>query len=122
MSSLSYDNCIMNQQLVLREPDLTALKFLFQAMSNETRLRIMNLLRRGPRNVGEISAALKLEQTVVSHNLKCLDFCGLVSVQQLGKERVYSLNRATVEPLLISGDRHIARFATNLRTCECLER
>ena len=121
MSAMSYDSLVMSQ-LVLREPDLTALRFLFQAVSNERRLRILNLLRKGSRNVTGISEALELEQTVVSHNLKCLTFCGLVSVRQLGKERVYSLNNETVEPLLVAGDRHIARFASNLRTCECLER
>ena len=121
MSAMSYDGLIMSQ-LVLRESDLTALRFLFQAVSNEYRLRILNLLRKGPRNVTGISEALEVEQTVVSHNLKCLTFCGLVSVQQFGKERLYSLNTETVEPLLVAGDRHIERFASNLRTCECLER
>ena len=121
MSGMSYDRLVMSQ-LVLREPDLIALRFLFQAVSNEYRLRILNLLRKGSRNVSGISEALELEQTVVSHNLKCLTFCGLVSVQQLGKERLYSLNKETVEPLLVASDRHIARFASNLRTCECLER
>jgi DNA-binding transcriptional ArsR family regulator len=109
-------------QLVLRDPDLSALSLLFQALSNEWRVRILNLLRRGPKNVGEICEALSLEQTVVSHNLKCLAFCGLVTVQQTGKTRQYTVNRETVEPLFSAGGRHISKYATNLRTCESLER
>ncbi len=35
--------------------------------------------------VGEISDALSLEQTAVSHNLKCLTFCGLA--QSIGSGR-----------------------------------
>jgi DNA-binding transcriptional ArsR family regulator len=111
----------MSQQ-ILKEQDLAAMSLLFQALSNESRVRILQLLRRGARSVGEIGEALKLEQTVVSHNLKCLAFCGLVSAQQTGKTREYSVNRETVEPLFIAGGRHITRFANNLRTCESLER
>ena len=98
------------------------MSLLFQALSNESRVRILNLLRKRPRSVGEISEALKLEQTVVSHNLKCLAFCGLVTAQQIGKNREYSVNRETVEPLFVAGSRHIARYASNLRECESLER
>ena len=122
MSHPSYDRFDMSQQIIVREPDLSALSLLFKALSNEPRVRILNLLRKGPRSVGEIVDALKLEQTVVSHNLKCLAFCGLVSVSRIGKTREYSLNRETVDPIFSAGVRHISQFATNLRECESLER
>ncbi len=122
MSHWSYDAVDMSQQVILRDPDLSALSLLFQALANEPRVRMLNLLRKGPRSVGEIVDALKLEQTVVSHNLRCLAFCGLVSVTRIGKSREYSVNRETVDPIFSAGVRHIARFASNLRTCESLER
>lgn len=112
----------MNQLTVLKTSDINALSLLFRAFSNEYRLAILNLLRQGPMNVGDIVSSLKLDQTVVSHNLRCLAFCGLVSSQQAGKTRVYSVNKETVEPLLITGGRHVTRYATNLRDCESLER
>jgi DNA-binding transcriptional ArsR family regulator len=112
----------MSQQVVLREPDLSAMSLLFQALANEPRVRILNLLRKGPRSVGDIVETLKLEQTVVSHNLKCLAFCGLVSVVRIGKVREYSVNAETVNPIFSAGMRHISRFASNLRDCESLER
>ncbi len=122
MSHASYDASVMSQIQQLKEPDLAALKLLFQALSNEVRVRILSVLRRGPKNVSEISGALNLEQTVVSHNLRCLAFCGLVFVEQSGKTREYSINRETVEPLFSTGIRHISRYASNLRECETLER
>jgi DNA-binding transcriptional ArsR family regulator len=122
MSPPSYDTLDMSQQVVLREPDLTAMSLLFQALASEPRVRILNLLIRGARSVSEIVDTLKLEQTVISHNLKCLAFCGLVSVQRIGKVREYSVNRDTIDPIFLAGTRHIARFASNLRTCETLER
>ncbi len=75
----------MTEQLILRKTDVTAVSLLFNALSNEYRVAILNLLRSGPKKVGEISEALKMEQTMASHNLKCLAFCGLVTSQMLGK-------------------------------------
>ncbi len=112
----------MSQLLTLRKTDLTALSLLFKALSNDSRVSILNLLRNGPKSVGQISKALGLEQTAVSHNLKCLTFCGLVTGNRLGKTIEYSLNQETVEPILRIADRHISKYAVNLRTCETLER
>ena len=112
----------MSQQLTLRKTDLTALSLLFNALSNEYRVNILNLLRKGPKNVGQISEALKIEQTMASHNLRCLAFCGLVTSQRVGKTIEYSLNRETVEPILRLADKHISKYALNLRTCKTLER
>ncbi len=112
----------MTQLTLLKETDINALSLLFTALSNECRIRILNVLRSGPRNVSRISEVLRTEQTVISHNLKCLTFCGLVTVERVGKTRIYALNRETVEPILASADRHVSRYASNLRTCESLER
>ncbi len=113
---------IMTQLLVLRDPDLKALSLLFKALSNDCRLGILNTLRRGPKSVGEISEILGVEQTAISHNLKCLAFCGLVTVQRSGKMRIYSLNMETVEPIIHLCDRHVSKYAANLRRCETLAR
>lgn len=112
----------MGQLLVFNKTDLTALSLLFKALANEYRVRILGLLRSGPRNVTEISKALGLEQTIISHSLKCLSFCGLVTSRRIGKMKIYSLNLETVEPILRLGDRHISKFAANLRTCNTLQR
>ena len=112
----------MSQKLTLRKPDVTAASMLFNALSNESRVGILNLLRNGPKNVSEISEALKIEQTMASHNIKCLAFCGLVTSQRLGKTIEYTLNRETVEPILRLADRHISKYAVNLRTCKTLAR
>ena len=112
----------MSQLLTLRKTDLAAVSLLFKALSNESRVSILNLLRNGPKNVGEILEALRMEQTAVSHNLKCLTFCGLVTGNRVGKMVEYTLNQETVEPIFRLADRHIAKYAYNLRTCKTLER
>src|SRR5256885_16923208 len=110
----------MSEQLILRKTDVTAASLLFTALSNDSRVRILNLLRNGPRNVGEISEALKIEQTMAYHNLKCLAFCGLVTSQRLGKTIEHTLNRETLEPILRLPDKHTSTYAANLRTGETL--
>lgn len=93
----------------------------FKALSNKTRLGILNFLKEGPKNVSEISEKLGYEQSRVSHNLKCLTFCGFVSLKREGKRRIYSLNE-TIKPLLGLVDRHIELHAEHLRECTALIR
>src|SRR3989441_13240845 len=112
----------MSQRLTLQKTDVTAVSLLFHPPPNEHRVGIVNFLKTGPKNVGEISDALKIEQTMASHNPKCLAFCGLVTSQRLGKTIEYTLNRETVEPILRLADRHISKYAVNLRTCKTLAR
>ncbi|MDH2900626.1 MAG: metalloregulator ArsR/SmtB family transcription factor [archaeon] len=96
----------------------------FQALSNPARMQIVNLLREKRRSlsVTEICMELNLEQTHVSHALRCLTFCGLVEFARDGKSKLYSLNKATVVPLLRIVDDHLEKFAGNLYTCEVLKR
>ena len=93
----------------------------FKALSNDTRLRIIDLLRRGSRNATGIGEALDIEQSMVSHNLACLINCGFVLVEQNGKNKVCSLNKQTVVPLLEIIDRHIKEYGKNLEGCEVLK-
>ena len=96
----------------------------FQALSNPVRMAIVNFLRekRTSLTVTEICQELNLEQTHVSHALRCLTFCGLVEFTRDGKSKLYSLNKETVLPLLRLVDAHIEKFASNLYTCEVLKR
>ena len=94
-----------------------------KVFSNPTRLEILNLLReRGRMNVTQICSELGLEQTHVSHNLRCLGFCGLVTACREGKSRIYSINEQTMLPLLKIVNEHLKKYASNLLTCDALER
>ncbi len=93
----------------------------FKALSNDTRLRIIDLLRQGPRNATEIGEALDIEQSMVSHNLTCLVNCGFVLTNQNGKNKVCSLNEETVVPLLQIIDKHVAQYGQSLEGCTVLK-
>ena len=61
------------------------------ALAEPNRLRIVELLRDGPRPVGEIAERLSLHQPQVSKHLRVLSEAGLVGVQPVAQQRVYQL-------------------------------
>jgi DNA-binding transcriptional ArsR family regulator len=69
----------------------------FSTLANPTRLAILEKLRGTPMNVTELAEALGQEHSMVSHNLHTLERCNLVSSERRGKEKMYSINRETVE-------------------------
>lgn len=75
-------------------------KGFFENFANETRLKIIEVLEEGPKSVSEICEAVEEEQSKISHNLKKLKQCRLISFKRKGKKHVYSLNKKTTVPLL----------------------
>ncbi len=67
------------------------------ALAEPNRLKIVELLRKGPQPVGDIGARLDLAQPQVSKHLKVLRGAGLVTVRPLAQQRLYELR---AEPLL----------------------
>ncbi|MBK7861425.1 MAG: winged helix-turn-helix transcriptional regulator [Archangiaceae bacterium] len=66
----------------------------FQALAEPNRLRIVELLLRGPRAVGAISEKLELRQPQVSKHLAVLKAAGLVEVEARANQRLYELRAA----------------------------
>jgi DNA-binding transcriptional ArsR family regulator len=61
------------------------------AIAEPNRFRIVELLARGPRPVGEIVTALGIGQPQASRHLRILKDAGLVTVRKRGQQRIYSL-------------------------------
>lgn len=91
-----------------------AYKLFFGTLANKNRLKIINLLRKCPKCVNEITKELNFNQTTVSHNLKRLQRCGFVFVEKKGKQRIYKLNKKTIKPLMDLIDRHMHSFCEKL--------
>src|SRR3989339_550272 len=86
-----------------------AYKIFFGTLVSESRLKIINLLRKGKKNVSEIIKELNFDQTAVSHNLARLKMCGFVSDEISGKFRYYKLNEETIKPLMLLIDKHMEK-------------
>jgi DNA-binding transcriptional ArsR family regulator len=61
------------------------------ALGDGTRRAILEQLRRGPRPVGELAAALPVSRPAVSQHLRVLEEAGLVSARSEGTRRIYGL-------------------------------
>lgn len=92
--------------------DLTYMGF-FKALCNDTRLGIVLSLKDKPKNVSQLTSELGMEQSRISHNLQCLEKNGFVTVEQDGKQRIYSLNKDTIEPILKAVKKHTEKYGLN---------
>jgi DNA-binding transcriptional ArsR family regulator len=84
----------------------------FEALSEPTRRRIVELLADGERSAGEIASQFDTSRPGISRHLRVLHEHGLVSARVEGTRRLYSLDPAPLEEV----DEWIAqyrRFWTN---------
>jgi len=71
----------------------------FNAVAEPRRREILNYLALQERPVGEIVAALGLEQPSVSKHLRVLRDVGLVRVRREGRNMLYSLDAEAIRPM-----------------------
>ena len=69
---------------------------LFHALSDETRLSILERLRFGERCVCDLTDALEAAQSRLSFHLKVLKDAGLVADRRDGRWMYYTLNQETL--------------------------
>ena len=69
--------------------------FCFETLANELRVKILDSLREKPMNVTDLTEALHVERTRVSHSLQMLRDCKLVHVTKQGKEHIYTINKGS---------------------------
>ncbi len=91
-----------------------AYKIFFGTLVSESRLRILNLLRKGKKNVSEIMKELEMNQTAISHDLARLKRCGFVISEVKGKFRYYQLNEETIGPLMKLIDTHMSQYCVHI--------
>ncbi len=94
-----------------------AYDYFLATLSNRNRIQICNLLLKGPKNVNQLTQAAGVDQSTISNNLARLKSCGFVTVKPNGKERIYSLNKETVGPLMKLINLHVRKYCT-----ECIKK
>jgi ArsR family transcriptional regulator, lead/cadmium/zinc/bismuth-responsive transcriptional repressor len=92
----------------------------FRALGDETRLRILSLLRnQGEQNVSELCQGIDKDQSTISHHLACLRNCGLVKTRKEGKSIIYALNsKDKISKILSLGEGHVQDAVEGILTCE----
>jgi len=78
-----------------------------QALSTPSRLRILGQLHTGPSPVNELAAAVGMEPSAVSHQLRILRHLGLVTGRREGRQIIYDLYDDHVGELLEQAIGHV---------------
>jgi predicted transcriptional regulator len=77
----------------------TELLILLKALADKNRLKIIGLLAQRARAVEDISTALKIGASTVSHHLSVLSKAGLVTGRAQGYYSIYSLQSSPLEEM-----------------------
>lgn len=102
----SFEKTVLPAPVPKREPskrtaDASTQEMLaiFQALSDENRLKIMNLLAKGELSTPELLESVDIVQSTMSHHMKALSEAGLVQSRRVGKRSCYRVRKDTLERL-----------------------
>ncbi|MFO0701308.1 MAG: metalloregulator ArsR/SmtB family transcription factor [Nitrospira sp.] len=92
---------------------------LFHALSDETRLALLDRLKDGEQCVCELTDAMKTGQSRLSFHLKVLKEAGLIEDRREGRWMYYSLSTQALEELesLVDSLKRAARSAVSGGHC-----
>ena len=76
------------------------MNLLFKALNDPTRRQILDLLRGGDLNAGDIAGQFEMSKPSISHHLDLLRQAGLVESAKQGQFITYSLNTTVLDDLL----------------------
>lgn len=85
-----------------------------QALATGSRIRILARLQQGPCSVGDLAAAVAMEQSAVSHQLRLLRHLGLVVSERAGRRSMYALHDPHVGDLLEQAVSHVQHVRLGL--------
>jgi ArsR family transcriptional regulator len=77
------------------------MNLLFKALNDTTRRQILELLRGGDLNAGDIAEQFDMSKPSISHHLDLLRQAGLVESVKQGQFITYSLNTTVLDDLLV---------------------
>ncbi len=89
----------------------------FTNLSNPTRLAAIEQLMTKPMSVTELATALGQEQSMISHNLKPLLRCNIITINHQGKQHILSVNRETIKPIFAAIENHAQKYCPSGGKC-----
>ena len=73
----------------------------FKALSDPTRRRVLQLLRKGPMSAGELAGEFEVSKPTMSAHFAVLKEADLVHVEKAGKSVIYHLKLSVLEEALL---------------------
>ena len=75
------------------------MNLLFKALNDETRRKILAMLKSGDKTAGEIADGFSISKPSISHHLDLLKQAGLVEAVKEGQFITYSLNTTVMDEI-----------------------
>jgi DNA-binding transcriptional ArsR family regulator len=97
------------QAALISKPTARRLAAVFKSLSDPTRLRIISLAAEQEFCVTDLAAALKMEQSTISHQLRDMRQAGWVRYRREGRHVFYSLDDEHVRDLFRQALAHIGQ-------------
>src|SRR2546423_4907123 len=91
-----------------------------RALAEPHRFQIVELLRDGPRPVGDMVSRLRLRQPQVSKHLRVLSDAGLVDVRVDAQRRIYALRPGPLQELEVWLERYRRLWESNFQRLDAL--
>lgn len=72
----------------------------FKALNDDTRRKILELLKKKDMTAGEIADAFNISKPSISHHLELLKRADLISSEKQGQFIMYSINTSVLEDII----------------------
>lgn len=106
--NIIHQDCVKKAKAdLLDEEILLCMADFYKALSDSTRIKIINLLCGHELCVCDISSILNLTKSTVSHQLQNLKEMNLIKSRKQGKEVLYSLADKHVEEVFVISHTHV---------------
>ncbi|MEG1500055.1 MAG: metalloregulator ArsR/SmtB family transcription factor [Clostridia bacterium] len=96
------------EKFMPQDSRLQAMANFFAVFSDPTRLKIISALSVCSLCVNDLCEVLKINQTTLSHQLKCLKSEKIVSSVRAGKIIVYQIEMAAINDTMLAGVKRIS--------------
>ena len=70
----------------------------FQAIADPVRRDIIELLASEPQTVNSVASRFEISRPAISKHLKILEECGMISIEQVGRERYCKIDPGSLIP------------------------
>lgn len=89
----------------------------FSTLASRTNLAIIDVLRKKPKSVSQISKELNQQKTVILHHVKQLEHSAVIRSEESKVEQLYSLNKEIIEPLYEILEFYASKYCPGLKEC-----
>lgn len=101
------ENVNLSKKAMLDEDVLFLMSDFYKAISDSTRIKIINALMGSDLCVCDLAVVLNMTKSAVSHQLRYLREMDLIKYKKVGKEVIYSLNDEHVKQIFSLTRKHM---------------